>query len=455
MAEPESRVMRGTKAEGEVSFQSSRNAYTAPAITPESARNYFEQNIHLATQIINLIPQVFPGAPDIYVEDRDLERVDDLSKWVAHVAENVGIYPSMKISWIDTMSHGCSVKSAGYTYRGGRYEITEIRDLPAITFRLPPRLPGTPFQAPANPLMPGIVWDAEQKRVRVFQTLDDALTVQEIKNFSIIRDPSTPFPSGRAYCLPAYHVIGAIDHANLAADQQVHRVGAPLIFPQITETITQDLKAWGDNFVRKWGKDTGFVIPPGVAFPDVKIRESTTAADRLKMLVAWLEYYFNPTTVLKTGSGTTIGASDSGAMRVWNNFIGGTQAWIEEQYETFLQPLLTANGYDDLNVRIQLTRPELDRSTAIVDQIRAGIEGKALTREDIRRNLSELILGELTDEIRAELDATYAAAPQTVFENLAGFSRKEEAAISAAERKIEAANLASLRAIEKILEKST
>jgi len=31
-------------------------------ITPETARNYFEQNIHLATQIVNLLPQVFPGA---------------------------------------------------------------------------------------------------------------------------------------------------------------------------------------------------------------------------------------------------------------------------------------------------------------------------------------------------------------------------------------------------------
>jgi len=138
-------------------------------------------------------------------------------------------------------------------------------------------------------------------------------------------------------------------------------------------------------------------------------------------------------------------------MRVWNNFIGGTQAWIEEQYEAFLQPLLAANGYDDLNVRIQLKRPELDRSTVIVEQLRVGIEGKALTLEDIRRNLSELDLGELTDEVRAELDTIYAAAPAALFENLAGFTRKEGRRVSAAERKIIAANEASLRAIEKIL----
>jgi len=35
-----------------------------------------------------------------------------------------------------------------------------------------------------------------------------------------------------------------------------------------------------------------------VAFPDVKIRENQTAADRLKLLRSWLEFYFNPTTVL-------------------------------------------------------------------------------------------------------------------------------------------------------------
>ena len=309
------------------------------------------------------------------------------------------------------------------------------------------------FTSPPNPLMPGIIWDTKEKRVRVFQTLDDTLALHELKNFTIIRDPSTPFPAGRAYCLPAYHVIGAIDHANKAADQQVHRVGAPLIFPQITETITQDLKAWGDNFVRKWGKDTGFIIPPGVDFPEVKIWESKTASERLDRLVDWLTFYFNPTTVLRSGAGTVIGASDSGAMRVWNNFIGGTQAWIEEQYEAFLQPVLTANGYDDLNVRIQLKRPELDRSTVIVEQLRVGIEGKALTRDDIRRNLSELDLGELTDEVRAELDATYATAPAILFENLAGFSDKEEEGATRAERKILAANEASLRAIERILQK--
>jgi len=129
-----------------------------------------------------------------------------------------------------------------------------------------------------------------------------------------------------------------------------------------------------------------------------------------------------------------------------------TQAWIEEQYEAFLQPVLTANGYDDLNVRIQLKRPELDRSTVIVEQLRVGIEGKALTLEDIRRNLSELRPRRTHRRgpggTRHEF---YAAAPAALFENLAGFTRKEGGESLRQNAKIIAANEASLRAIEKIL----
>ncbi len=447
----ETRVTRGTKAEGEVSFQSSENAYTAPSITPETAWKYLTGNIHLRNQVINMQVQVFPGEPEIYVEDAEGEKVDDLSAWIAKQAAEAGVYPSMKVSWLECMGFGCSVKSPGYKFRGGKFEIDEIRDLPAISFRQAPH--GLGMIAPPNPLVPGIVWDKKEQRTRVYQSSDDTLAQTELKNVSIIRDPSTPFPAGVAYCLPAYPVIAAIDHANHAADQQVHRVGAPLIFPQVTGIMTPDLKTWGDNFVKKWGKDTGFFLPDGITFPDVKIRESTTAKDRLEMLVHWLEAYFNPTTVLKR-EGNSIGGSDAGSMRIWNNFIGGTQSWIEEQYEAFLQPLLTANGYDDVYVRIQLKRPELDRSEVVAQQIQVGIAGKSITPEEIRRNLSELNLGEYSDEVAAVLEQTYAqAAPLIPFGNLAGFTRKEERTASAAERKIAAANEASLQAIERILAK--
>jgi len=55
--------------------------------------------------------------------------------------------------------------------------------------------------------MPGVVWDVKEKRVRVFQTLDDTLALHELKNFTIIRDPSTPVPRRPGLLSPgvSYH----------------------------------------------------------------------------------------------------------------------------------------------------------------------------------------------------------------------------------------------------------
>ena len=100
------------------------------------------------------------------------------------------------------------------------------------------------------------------------------------------------------------------------------------------------------------------------------------------------------------------------------------RAWIEEQYEAFLQPLLTANGYDDVFVRIQLKRPSTDRTGSMLEQLKVGIEGKALLPDDIRRNLPDLDLGEYTPELEAALKAAYAA-PAGIFGNLEGFTGKE------------------------------
>ena len=90
----ETRITRGTRAEGEVAFQSSENEFITPNITPEKAFKWFYGNIHIQTQIVNLPPAGIPGASRrIFVEDEDGEPVDDLSAWIAKQAAIAGIYP--------------------------------------------------------------------------------------------------------------------------------------------------------------------------------------------------------------------------------------------------------------------------------------------------------------------------------------------------------------------------
>lgn len=403
-------VKRGGKATGEPVFVSALNEYTAPALTPELAYRYLTQNIHLGNNLVNMRAQIFPEEPVVDVVDLN-ENVDEAAtvfiraQWYA-----VQGYASMQRSWRECMGFGCSVKSPGYGVKGGRFVLIEIRDLPAITFRNPPLTAAT-LNGVANGLMPGISYDSATGEIEVWQTLSDGLKKERIKNFVIIRDPATPAPAGLAYCLPCYPVISAIDNANKAADQQVMRTGAPLIFPQLT-TMSGDMKTWGEQFIKRWGKNVGFVLPPGVTFANPMIHESDSANVRLDKLIKWIDGYFNPTTVLRK-EGSSIGGTDMAMMAVWNNFIAGTQAWLEYAYEEMLNPVLKANGYNERYVRIRLKRPQLDRATERREQVKIGILGKALLPEEIRKNLTELDLPDLDDELRSRLDAAYANAQPT------------------------------------------
>jgi hypothetical protein len=97
-------------------------------------------------------------------------------------------------------------------------------------------------------------------------------------------------------------------------------------------------------------------------------------------------------------------------LQVWNNFIGGTQAWIEYAYEEMMQPVLMANGYNDRYVQIRLKRPSIDRAGVKTEQVKTAISGKAILPSEIRSNLPDLDLPEMTDEIKAELETEYAGA---------------------------------------------
>ena len=411
-------------SEGEVRLTIGDSGYTPPAITPARVAAYL-RNIHGKTPIINLLPQVFPGEPEVWVEDSAGERDDTLTDWIRETAEEVCLYAAMKITWFERMGYGASVKSPGYSRINGRVELTELRNLPAITFGFYPGRGDV-----QNSLMPGIVTVGDT--VEVWQTQGDDLHQVRINNAVVITDPTAPKPAGEAYILPVYAVIAALDHANKGADQQVQRIAAPIIFPQIAEKMTDGLKTWGDKFVKAWGKNTGFIVPPGITFPDIKITETTVAERRLDMLVRWIESYFNPTTILQK-SGTTIGASDKGASQIWVHYLSAIQAEIEEAHEQFFRPLLEKNGYEDRYVRIQLKRPDLDRSAERREQVKLAADTNAITPEEIRRNLPDLDLDDTTPELLEQLKAQKPVRPANPFGNVFGNAKDadEAAAISA------------------------
>ena len=128
--------------------------YNAPVVTPERAMQYLK-NIHAATQLENLQVQIFPGPPEIWVEDEKGEVDAALTSEMKKTAEKVGLYPAMQIAWYECMGYGCSVKSPGYARENGKLNLVEIRNLPAFRFSQYPGVGDI-----QNELMPGIVVNA-------------------------------------------------------------------------------------------------------------------------------------------------------------------------------------------------------------------------------------------------------------------------------------------------------
>ena len=442
MAEKKTPKPKTEKAEGQTRILITDEGYVAPAVTPENALA-FSQNIQLSTPVKNIIVQIFPAAPDLIIEDISGETDEDLTAEFQALAKQVKLYPSMQLAWLETVFWGASVKSAAFEMVEGKYSITELRNLPAVNFGTAPD-EGTV----QNSLMPGIV-TSEKGETEVWESdIEGVLT--QIKNYMIITEPTAPQPGGIPYAGPCYPVIAEFNHANKAADQQITRIGAPSLFPRINAPLTKNLIEWGNHFVKKWGKSSTFVLPKEVDFPNLNMKESNTAERRLDQLTRWIESYFNPTTILAK-SGPSIGGSDDNAAQIWANFIGGTQAWIEDAFEEIFAPLLVANGYEDKYIRIQLKRPTVTRSAEKREQIKTGIEGKSITVDEIRDNLDELRLKETTDEVLAELKEQYQAAMPTIGMGNVAEIPGEAAIVARTEKRLAEINDATEAAILRIV----
>ena len=74
-------MVKQGKAEGDSIGYTAGGKYSAPAITPDRAAQYMK-NVHLATQVETMQVQLFPGAPDVWVEDVDEVLDEKLTDWM-------------------------------------------------------------------------------------------------------------------------------------------------------------------------------------------------------------------------------------------------------------------------------------------------------------------------------------------------------------------------------------
>lgn len=425
---------------------------TVAKVNTETVPKYI-QNIHYADNKQNLMMQVFPGPPEITVKDDAGEIDEELTARTIAAFERIGGYAAMQITVSDILDYGASVKSPGIERRNGEYELTEVRNLPAKSFSM------SNGGYIVNPLMPGISIDMAGNIV-VYQ-YDPATGISEtITNYVIVKRPEAPEPAGIAYCLPVYAILAEIDFANKAAIQQVNRIGAPIFLPKAIDSISSEdyaeLVNWHKQMARTWGPQTSHLLPPGIEFPDLRIHEGTTARDFIDTRVRWISAFFNPTTDLDV-SGTALGATDSGRMEIWANYIISWQRLAETWLERLFNICHEYNGRDGYHTHIELRRPGIEMSALRLQYIQGLVAAKAITTEEIRDNARDVLALRTTDaDVLLQLREQYPAASVmglfgNTTEDVPNFTRPEDRIMAETEQKMIRANEASLEAIRRIM----
>ncbi len=420
-------------------------------VTVETVREW-TNSVYLAKNIKDFGVQIYPEPPTITVINDDKEEeVPELTKEIAQNFKDVRAWSAIQNVYPDIGFWGASLNSIGRARVNGKWTITEIRHLPTESF--------TGYQAGTiiNPLLPGITLDSDGNPM-FFQTDYETYQTKLLTNVTSITDLSTPKYAGKAICYPLYRLMATIELVDTALCQQINRIGAPTIMPQVNPDYTPkptkaDITTWFAAFAKRWGKDSAFVIPPWATFPDLKIRESTTAADLKAVLVKYINDYFNPLSAFQTET-QGLGSSDYTRGQVYADYIKSLQEmsveWLEREYNTILE----MNGYVNHSCHIELKRPTVDKTSAKLEQIKVGIAGKSLTKAEIRNNLTELDLLETTQELELALEKEYQAAGGFSFGNVAdveNFTSPEEKIMSDTEKRIIELNRKAMEGIYGIM----
>jgi len=411
---------------------------TAPTKVRPDTIPKLQNNVHYQDALTSKTIQIYPAPPEIWVTDGTGETDENLTAETLETFERINGWDLMRNVIPDIMGYGCSIFSPGIDKKDNHWYITEIRHLPPQTFSTHPPIGGN--VTIANPLLPGIIVTPEGE-TQVWQINHSTGAHLRIQNFRIIKMPGTPTPSGMAYMYPVYHLIAMIDFAMQAEIQQVNRVGAPILLPKVSEEaddLEYDLLAkWFKEFGKQWGKDTTALIPKGIEFPALNIREGTVAQQFVNQCVSWIRAFSNPMSEMQQ-TGTGIGTSDSGRMEIWATHIASFQNTCEQWLEQLFDEILRANGYKDHHTHIRLKRPSVDKSALRIEALRLAYDTKSITKEETRDNLTDILdLKIWTPELEAELNTLYPPSAAGIFGNTKGISRKQNTIIENTQREID------------------
>jgi hypothetical protein len=207
----------------------------------------------------------------------------------------------------------------------------------------------------------------------------------------------------------------------------MNRVAAPALFLQMTADLNKKNEEYAKAIVKKWGKDTGFLLTKDMIPVDPHLIESQTAEERLAWLKKRIDGFYNPATFLQK-EGNSIGASDSGAAEMVHQRTVSTLSQLEHGLgEALLQIWLDINGFAGYSVEVRYPRPQTKNDAEILNEIAEANKNGQISDTEARQRYPNLDLPDETPEEQAARDAQYAKRkPAPSINPFGGFGQQQE-----------------------------
>jgi len=386
---PEKVNRKGTKEEGTIYISSVGGYYEAPEITVDKLRD-FKDNIYgrgLAIKQKNLI---FSDKFTLEVSDAKDEPDEDLQKTITQMCEskNVRLWANMQRAFIDVFWYGISLFNPVWGYENNEYKLLKLRHLPAYTFGTAP-ISGT--VKIYSQILQGITLN--DKNEMAFGQTDENGIVQDIKNVFYVKDPTAQGLAGESIVVPLVPIIEMLKFSWDTQMQQVHRVGAKILFIKVTDPKPASNKNGGvgdveyaNLILEKWSKDMAFQLRENMTLIDPGIKDDANNLEVIDALHKMIIDYVTPTSFIAR-EGATIGGSEKQREEMLLRYIKGIHSWLEDQFEMLLNKYLEYNEYKDYTLHIHISAPSIDRSEIELKQAVEGFKAKALTINEIRQRL--------------------------------------------------------------------
>lgn len=366
-------------------------------------------------------------------------------------SRDVRLWPMMKLAWNDVFWFGMAFFNPVWEWKeipvalpGGRYELRQMYVLKKLR-RLPPETFGTAaYDRPSlySEILKGVTLNPETGDIEYWQTIESLTDVvpnrdnyksfsgkllqKALENIFTVSDPSNGEIAGQPIILPVAPVLGMLNFTWQAQMQKVNRVGAPLMFIELTDPTEDDI-TYAQTFLANWGKNTGHKLRPNMRIIVPDLKESGSAAETINLLSRLIVDFFTPASLIAK-DGTLIGGSSASEQELLLSYIRSNHSWIQESFEILLQTFLEANGFRGYSAKINIPSPSIDKSEIWIKQAlalgRLTQAGLTVASENEFRNLLEQTeLDEKTIEAMIQRREVYRVKETHIPQDLAALMK--------------------------------